>query len=73
MNSNDYKRKKHNQDILRKFLNGESLLSKSTEDCWWPDRSKGFIKKDPEAVEKLYGTKKEEKNKPSLSVVKKEV
>lgn len=67
------KRKKHNEDILRKFLRGESLLSKSAEDSWWPDRSKGFVKKDPEALEKLYGAKKEEKNKPSLSVVKKEV
>lgn len=73
MSNNDYRRKKHNEDIMRKFLRGESLLSKSTEDCWWPDRSKGFIKKDPEALEKLYGIKKEEKNKPSLSVVKKEV
>ncbi len=73
MTSKDQQRKKHNEDILRKLKRGESLISKSSEDSWWPDRSKGFVKKDPEALNKLYSIKKEEENKPSLSVVKKEV
>ena len=48
-------RKQHNQELLEKMKNGESLAKGTLWDSFFPDRSKGFIKKDIEALKKLYG------------------
>jgi len=49
------KRKSHNEDIVKRMREGDSLSSFSTEKSWFPDRP--TIKKDKEAIERLYGLK----------------
>ena len=48
-------RKVHNKRVLEKMKRGESMSTSTLKDTWYPDRSKGVIKKDPEAVKLLYG------------------
>lgn len=66
---NKVKRNQHNQDIIRRMKLGDDLMSGSADDSFWPNRSKGFIKKDKDAIEKLYNSKKP---RAALLVVQKE-
>lgn len=70
--SNENKRNKHNQEIIRRMMKGDSLLSGSSENWFWPDKSKGFIKKDQEAINKLYNISKDKPKLTSLRAVEKE-
>jgi len=46
-------RRKHNTDLIRRMRNGEALWSFDSSASWFPERRK--IKKDPKALERLYG------------------
>lgn len=50
----DKARSDHNKRVLAKLKAGHDLSTSTVHDTWYPDRSKGFIKKDPEAVKFLY-------------------
>ena len=49
----DEKRRKHNEDLIRRFKAGMNILNYSAEDTWFPPRE--IIKKDKEKVKQLYG------------------
>lgn len=55
---NKKERKKHNDRILARWKNGENMATCSSEDTWWPDRSKGFIKKNKKKFKVIEGDKK---------------
>jgi hypothetical protein len=48
-------RKKHNQELIRRMRNGDSLKSFDNIASWYPPRP--VIKKDPKAIEMLYSIK----------------
>lgn len=48
-------RREHNQDLIRRMRNGESLTSFDSQASWYPPRP--TITKDPKAIAKLYGKK----------------
>ena len=62
MTSKDEKdiRKKHNDEILKRFKRGESLKSYDSFSSWFPPRP--IIEKDKKALEILHKEKKVEKN-----------
>lgn len=49
-------RAEENKNLLERVKRGESISRCSTQDTWWQPRQ--IIKKDPKALEKLYGEKK---------------
>lgn len=51
----DKYRAENNRRVMHKFKVGDNLSTSTSQDTWWPDRSKGFIKKDQAAIRKLYG------------------
>lgn len=51
----DDERKKHNKRVLERWKRGENMSTSTVQDSWFPDRSKGAIKKDADAVKFLYG------------------
>ena len=55
-------RAENNKRVLEKWRAGDSLATSTPEDTWWPNRSKGFIKKDPEAMKKLYKVTEEKED-----------
>ena len=61
----------HNKRVLEKMKRGESMSTSTLKDTWYPDRSKGVIKKDADAVKLLYGEEVEViDNKKVLTLVK---
>jgi len=64
------KRKKHNDDLLRRFKKGENILNYNSSDTWFPPRP--VIKKDKDLVKKLYGDDAEVigNKKPYIDLVK---
>lgn len=46
-------REKHNQDLIDRMKSGENLQRYSSQASWFPPRP--VIKKDPGAIETLYG------------------
>ena len=51
---NEKERKEHNKRVLNKWIKGENLYTSTLQDTFFPDRSKGFVKKDADAVKFLY-------------------
>lgn len=49
----DKGRKSRNDDLIRRYRNGESLCAVDGKSTWFPPRP--IIQKDAEAVRKLYG------------------
>ncbi len=49
----DELRKKRNQDLIKRMREGDSLKTMDSFSSWYPPRP--IIKKDPQAVSKLYG------------------
>lgn len=45
-------RRQHNQELIRRMRNGESLTSFDSKASWYPPRP--IIEKDKEAIERLY-------------------
>ena len=52
---NEKERKAHNKRVLAKWIKGENLSTSTLQDSFFPDRSKGFVKKDADAIKLLYG------------------
>jgi hypothetical protein len=46
------KRKKHNEQLIRRMKSGEPLWSYDSKASWFPPRP--IIEKDPEAIKRLY-------------------
>ena len=63
MDKHQERRKKINDEILRKMKNGESLASIDLANSWFPVRPK--IKKDTKIIEKLYKKEDEDATDPS--------
>ena len=51
------KRRKRNEDLIRRVKNGEPTAMIDAAATWWPPRSK--IEKDKKEVEKLFGVEDE--------------
>ena len=47
------RRKERNQALVNKVKNGEYIPPIKPQDTWWPDRPQ--VKKDKEAMRRLYG------------------
>lgn len=56
------KRKAKNDELIERMRAGESLSSFDKNQSWYPNR--GVIKKDKDAIAKLYG-EAEKKDKPT--------
>lgn len=52
LNKLNIMRKKHNQELINKMRNGESLRSFDSQASWFPPRP--VLKKDEEAMSRLY-------------------
>jgi len=48
-------RQNHNEDLIRRMRDGEPLTSFDSTSSWYPPRP--IIKKDPKALQALYGKK----------------
>ncbi len=46
------KRKKHNEQLIRRMKSGEALWSYDSKASWFPPRP--IIEKDPDAIKRLY-------------------
>jgi hypothetical protein len=46
-------RRQHNDDVLKRMRNGESLSRMDSRSTWFPPRPS--IAKDPDAMKRLYG------------------
>jgi hypothetical protein len=60
-------RKSHNDDLIRRYRNGESLCAVDGKATWFPPRP--LIEKDPEAIKRLYGDSQGEKRAPRRGLV----
>jgi hypothetical protein len=60
-------RQRRNKDLIRRAKLGENINLYSSAQSFFPSRDKGFIKKDPKALEALYGEAAVKK--PKLTVV----
>ena len=50
-------RKKHNDEVLERMKDGDSLQRYSAQSSWYPPRP--VVKKDPVAIAELYGARSE--------------
>lgn len=48
------RRQEHNRQLLEKMVSGEPLWAFDSNASWFPQRP--VVKKDPKAIEKLYGS-----------------
>ena len=46
-------RKTHNEDLIKRYRNGDSLCAVDGKSTWFPPRP--IIEKDADAIKKLYG------------------
>jgi hypothetical protein len=62
------RRQEHNRQLLEKMVSGEPLRAFDSQASWFPPRP--VIKKDPKAIEKLYGSAVSVggQNKPRLQI-----
>lgn len=60
------RRREHNRDLIRRMRNGDSLKTVDSRASWFPPRP--IIKKDPDAIRKLYkdGLPSTEEHSPEL-------
>lgn len=54
------KRKRHNEELLKRMAAGDSLKSHDSEASWFPPRP--IIEKDEVALKRLYSPKNEDEN-----------
>ncbi len=69
----DLLRREHNQELIRRMRQGDSLTAYDSKSSWFPPRP--IIEKDSEAITKLYGKNDSEKEieKPALQVIEGEL
>ena len=64
-------RKKHNEDLIHRMKQGESLQSQSASDSWFPPRP--VIKKNSAALRELYVAEELDNHVPANASVASEI